>query len=529
MKTRKMGISIEKTVHILTWIFFVPFSIGVFVILGASFCTTIYYDLYQGADLPRFGHENILVLLLASIVILFIFYELWRKNFSLFRKGRGDQRVIKVAMVWAFVVCMFLILMVRGIATNDALTLDGIINAFMKGDFSSLTTEGEYLFIYPFQIGYVALGQLIAVLFGTSNYLVFQLLNVISIILTIWSLFEISIELFDDKRIADLMAVLSMGMFFLFMYADFVYNDIITIAPTALAMLFVIRYLKCRSAKYILYSGILTGIAIVLKSNIYIALVAIVILMILDAVKSNNQIQGIAKEIILALVMIIIAKGMLFVVEYSYSKAAGLSEYPQGTTALAYVAMGLQEGDGEAGWYNGYNCGIYGACGFDKEETNKAAMANIQETLADFARRPLHACRFFLRKYLTQWADPTCISMRNLELTSRHVEGQPKIMTWLIYGSGRTMISWIMNVFQFICYLGVSIYCISVFKKKKFEFTHALLILYIFGGMIFHEFWEGSSRYALRYEVFMLPFAAAGLSILFSLFDNKLVCRKELE
>ena len=36
----------------------------------------------------------------------------------------------------------------------------------------------------------------------------------------------------------------------------------------------------------------------------------------------------------------------------------------------------------------------------------------------------------------------------------------------------------------------------------------------IFGGIAFHEFWEGSSRYTMRYYIYYLPFGAYGLKVL---------------
>ena len=101
--------------------------------------------------------------------------------------------------------------------------------------------------------------------------------------------------------------------------------------------------------------------------------------------------------------------------------------------------------------------------------------------------------------------------MRELELTSRHVEGQPAIMYSIVYGKGRIVFQWIMNVFQFLVYLGTAVYVADVYRKRKLGFNEAFLILFIFGGMLFHELWEGSSRYTMRYYICLLPFAAYGI------------------
>lgn len=536
---------LNKAVIFLSWLFFVPFSIGIFLILTASLCTTIYYDLYQEADLPRFGKENVPLLIVLSVVVFLLLYRYWKR----IRKQSGSvsnndfsksstykkNSTIKLSLIWAGAVCLYLILIVRGLATNDALQLDVIINDFMRGDFSSLTQPGGYLFVYPFQLGYVAIGQLIYILFGESNYLVYQLINVLSILVTIWLLYKITWELFEKETICRLMAVLSTGMFFLFMYADFVYSDIWSIAPEVAAIYFTIRYLKNKKKSDVILAGILNGFAIVLKTNAYIAMIAMVIMIVLDAFRTsvkpedgkkdgtakNDLFRRVMTAIIISAMMLIVAKGMQFAVNTGYAKAAGIDEISKGVPSTTYLAMAMHESGGEPGWYDGYNVDTYGECGYDRDLTSETAVKDILNSLSTFKERPLHACRFYLRKFLSQWADSSCISMRNLELTSRHVDGQPKILESLVYGSARTIVSWIMNVFHFICYLGVFVYCISIYKSRKFSFEEAFLILFLLGGMLFHELWEGSSRYIIRYYVCMLPLAAAGFDRLFTQINRK--------
>ena len=416
---------------------------------------------------------------------------------------------------------LYLVLAVRGLATNDALRLDQIINKFMQGDFTELTEPGGYLFIYPFQIGYVAIGQLLYLLFGASNYMVYQLLNIASILITIGLLHRITWELFENNRICHLMALLSGTCLFLFVYATFVYGDIWSLAPETAALYLTIRYLKYHHVSDILWAGVMNGCAVVLKTNAYIALVAMVIILILDAVRSfavvdirgnkGSTCKTICSRIVLALLLILLSKGMTGGINFAYAKMIGIDAMPKGVPSSTYFAMAMQEGAGEGGWYDGYNVNTYNQCGYDRGLTKQTAVNYIRRRLADFESRPLHMGRFYIRKFLSQWDDPTFICMRNLELTSRHVEGQPAIVYSIVYGMGRTIFQWIMNVSQNIIYLGAVLYCIGVIIRRKLDFTHAFLILFIFGGMLFHEVWEGSSRYVIRYYICMLPFAAYGL------------------
>ena len=38
-----------------------------------------------------------------------------------------------------------------------------------------------------------------------------------------------------------------------------------------------------------------------------------------------------------------------------------------------------------------------------------------------------------------------------------------------------------------------------------------LLVLFLVGGMLFHQIWEASGRYTMRYYLTMLPLAAWGI------------------
>ena len=517
----------HRLVHILTWIFFIPFTVAVFLILGVSLCTTVYYDLYQEADLPRFGRENVVLLLILTVAVLGILFLLSRRNE--FLQGRNDRiyvqgkmlpasRALQAALLWCTVFCMWLILMVRGLAVNDGLKLDMVVNAFMKGDFSSLTQQGGYMFLCPHQIGYVAIGQFLYLIFGASNYMVYQLLNMAAILIVIWMLYQMTWELFESRPVCNLVAVMSMGMLFLYVYSTLVYNDIWSLAPEFTAIYLMLRYLKYHNVPDAIWSSILTGCAIVIKENSAISMAAMLIMLILDALRGLDQENRRAKkrrlltDLMMLCLLLLMSRGITACVDMAYAKAAGLSAMPKGEPSSGYVAMGMQEGEGEWGWYNGYNLSVYGDSGYDWSKANQAATTEIRSRLSAFADRPLHGCRFYLRKFLTQWADPTCVSMRNLELTSRHVEGQPALMYSVIYGNGRILFSWVMNVYETVVYLGIAIYCISVIRARKLEFHQALPILFIFGGMVFHELWEASSRYTIRYYVCMLPYGAMGIN-----------------
>jgi hypothetical protein len=511
-------------VNIVMLIWYIPFTVALFLVLAVSSATTIYYDFDQQSDLPRYMRENIPLLLVLVFAILCLLQYLRRKT-SLFTGRMQGEAVpgkrlplsctMRAALFFAASVSLYLILIIRGLAVNDGLIMDGIINQFMQGDFSELR-GGGYLAVYPFQIGYIAVGQLLYVLFGPSNYIVYMLLNIPAVLITLWMLYEITWELFESREICDLMAVLSTGMFFLFCFTTFVYGDLWSFAPMTAALYLTMRYLKYHKRSDEIWSGILIGAAVVLKSNCYIAVVAMVIMLLLDGLRNRKQ-QGIrllVQNILLAVLLVIFAKGMTGIINTAYSRATGVTPWPKGTPSSTYFAMGMQEAGGEGGWYNGYNRDTYTQSGMNRDLADQTAKREIADRLRVFRQRPLHAVNFYVRKFLSQWADESCISMHDMEETSRHVTGQTEILNWILYGGGRVLFRWIMNLYQALCYLGTAVFCIDEFRKKRFDFLSAFLVLFIFGGMAFHELWEASGRYTMRYYICMLPLAAFGIDLL---------------
>ena len=481
--------------------------------LGCSILTTIYYDVDGEiqVDWPHYQKENIPLLLISLAAVLAIFILLQKKNvFGHYKKW------MTAGLIFVAEYCFMLIFAIRPLPVNDSKTLDDIIISFVSGDYSELTTTGGYLFIWPFQLGYVLFGELVTNVFGVGNYLAWDLLQLVSIVITIWLIYKITWECFEDKDICGMAALLSCGALFFYNYVTYIYGDILSMAPQTAALFAMILFMKRDKIKYGLLSGLFIGFAIMLKTNCEIALIALIMMLVISGRKSETS-KTTSTRLIRKLGIAAFMLVMVFVVKTGvnvhYCRVTGLSEIPKGSPSASHIAMGLQESDLEDGWYNGYNYHVFGENNYDTDRTKAAAIENIKETLSGFVKRPLHGGKFLARKYLTQWADPVCISTHNLDLVSRHHDTSA-LGTSLVYGRGSEVLKWIMNVFMTLCYLGVLIYLLSIFRKKSVTDSEMLMLLLIFGGIVFHEFWEGSSRYAMRYYIYYLPFAACGLKVL---------------
>lgn len=510
----------KRALDIFNYIIAVCMFIGAVVVLVVSTATTIYYDYGSDVDRPVYGKENIPLLMLFLALVLGILVLLYRKNVF-----ENHRLMAGIALGVITVYCLLLIFGIRPIPVSDSMTLDKIINQFMEGDYSELTTPGEYIFIWPFQLGYVGFGQIMYTIFGKSNYIAWDLLQLISILVTIYLIYRLTWEFFEDKATCGIVAILSCGALFFYNYVTYVYGDILSMAPQTIALYAMVLYVKRGQKRYGLLSAIFIAVSILIKTNCEVTLIALLMILFGSSVVCWDTGDGsnclghrgrfsLSQNLALAVVMLALVFGAKAAVNAYYAKVAGIDAIPEGNPVWAHIAMGLQESELEDGWYNGYNYVVFASNNYDSEATAKEAKENIRQSLQTFVQRPLHGIKFFLRKFSTQWADSVCISTHNLDLVSRHVENQPKIAKFLVAGGGTTIMIWIMNVFMPVCYIGVIIYLFGILRGRRVSVPEMLLLILIFGGILFHEFWEGSSRYTMRYYIYYLPFAAYGLKVL---------------
>ncbi|WP_029232800.1 hypothetical protein [Butyrivibrio sp. VCB2006] len=480
-----------------------------------SLLTTIYYDMHEDVDFPHYGKENIPLLLLLMAVVFVFFYVLHKKDVFT-RKSKG---LLIGALLFCLAYCLTLIFAIKPIPVTDSMTLDKIFAEFSSGDYSSLTQKGGYLFVWPFQLGYVLFGETMDSIFGHANYMAWDMLLLLVILAVVYLLYKITWEIFEDRAVCGIMALMSFGMLFFYNYSTYVYGDVYSLMPQTIALYTTILFVKRKKAVYAVITAIGIALAVVIKTNSEITLIAIVMILILSAWKNKEGEGYYAYELahrlaVRALLSALIIGAVVFgkwAVNAYYCDRIGIEAIPKGSPSVSHIAMGIQEFELENGWYSGYNYQVFEDNGYDTELTKAAAMEEIRSRVDTFIHHPGYAFKFFFRKFLTQWADPVCISTHNLDFVSRHVENPTDLMYYIVFGDGNIIISWIMNVFMSVCYLCVFVYLVIRISEKRLSDKEMLLLILIFGGMCFHEFWEGSSRYIMRYYVYWMPFAAFGM------------------
>ncbi len=487
-----------RIIKILTYFYLIPFAIIILFQVLNSLLRTTYFDLHQEIEIAKYKWDQPLIVLLVTVVALGIVYLL------LNNRGLNTKRLQSIVLVWAGAVSLGCVLLFRCIAKCDSGFLNEIAIQLLQNNYQAFEA-GEYLYMYPFQLGFTAVMELIYRIFGIENYIVFELVNIVCVVDMVWELGRITGELCEDERVYRLELLLSMGMLPLFLLATFIYGDIPGWCMAVNAICCVIRYLKTDKWAELLKASLWLSFGIIMKSNLNIMVAASVIAILLHAFEKKN-----VKMLLGTVGLIVISQLGMQAVNGIYSIRTG-GELPDGIPKIAWVAMGLQEpyADGSAaGWYNGYNWSVYVNSGYDKELTAEICKEDIKQSFDRFLQEPKQAISFFYEKFTSQWNDPTFMSLLTNEWYSRNVEPQSAVAEFFLYGLGRTLLIFVMNIYHFLILLGTGIFCVRSYKK--WSLPMAYLVLNIFGGLLFHMLWEAKARYVLIYFVLLLPLAAWG-------------------
>lgn len=497
----------ESTLQILTYFFYIPTMFIVFINTILSLFKTTYFELYRFEEVPYYKNDHPLIVLI-MIILFFVTLAYLQDNVNFF-----TIEFYKMKNWYLFAagcICLFFVLIFRGTATCDSLGLSNLAVAFLSGNGNDLQTGG-YLSIYPFQLGMVAVLELVYTIFGAENYMAFQIINITAILTVLYVLHRITEEIFNDKEVVRYEEILSVCMLPLFLYSTFVYGDILGLACSISAVYFEIRFLKDNRYLNLFYAAMLISAAIIIKSNNNIIMVAMVIILCLKWLSENKILLKDTIYTIIAILGIVLIPQICWgILGGTYCKVFDIGQMPKGTPKLTWIAMSLQEdAPYEYGWYNGYNYDTYVTNGFDRGLTQKAAVESIKNSLGNFAEHPDFAFKFFYRKFVSQWNASDFQSLITNEWSSRHSDNLSYVAYTLLYGTGRKILGQLMNLYHLLIYLCTSMFFIKYIKRIRLE--QAFLVLCILGGILFHLIWEAQARYALPYFVIMLPLAASGM------------------
>lgn len=371
--------------------------------------------------------------------------------------------------------------------------------ALNKGDTSDFD-KGGYLFIFPFQTGIILYYQLLERLFGETNYLAMQAVNVLWIVLAYYFFMKISGILWEKRSYELGSAVLCLLFFPYLLYAAFLYGTVIGMAFALFSFYMMLLFEKNEKVSYLLLCGLSMGIATVWKSNYMIFMIAELIYLFLSAISAKGKgFKAVRPKLLLmAAILFCFLLGRFGVNTYIRSLNDGMEV--KGIPMTAWVAMGLQDGKAAPGWYNGYNNRVYEENDYDYERTEAAVLDEIRGIVRHYPQDVSASISFFVKKVISQWNNPTFQSLWILD----DEQGE----RWLTQGNGRYLFILWVNLLQTWILTGVFFYAVFRFRKSRLQ--EILLPMTFVGGFVFHLIWEAEGLYAILYFPLLLPLSICG-------------------
>ena len=496
-----------KTVKILSFLLML-------ILWVSALAVTCYVD-DMSVQITRFRNNNFLVSVGIGVLGMLVFYLLatWIHG----KLPYKDKALLIVVMIWLCVTGAILILFGKSVPGGDAMSVYGIAESFAEGDMSAIHPVDSYLSYYPHQIGLVAFLEM---LFRIWNMLgidqhAYHFMKGIYVLLTCVTVYfgYLTVDkLWKNKSVNILFLLLSAVNLPMLFYSSFVYGEV----PAFAAFTVGVYCLMCFAEKKRLclqgwLSILFFTLSVMLRKNSLILVIAVCLVVLCEGFLQKKRIFVAA-----AVVYMVGAVSILPLVQKGYEARAG-NHLSSGVTTLSYLAMGMQEGHGACGFYNGFNFNTYAQSGLNEDIANEVSRRAIEERLQYFKQNPQYALNFYVEKHLAQWAHA---SYDSLQATINNFGGRSEFFHSLYEGELAKYYTGYCKVFQIVIFGGAFLFALLMLKKKEDYalpggladgFWVYIGLVGVLGGFLFHIMWEASARYIYAYSLLLVPYAAWGI------------------
>lgn len=492
----------------------------VFLTVLSAFVTC---RVYGGAEVVQYGRDWPVVHLLFLLAVLFFVAKLearqeekeLRRDCLLQRERRFMCVLITVALCY---LAWVLFMLVWGGA--DSRLCMASARALLQGDrtpwapvpfqYGNSSQPVGYAYTYPSQNGLILYMLPAAFLFGEAAPYVLQAINIgffILGVLSLWSLMEPT-----QKKSAPGMAlscrsricVYAMLLFLPFgFYSLFVYGTMPGFGLSCLAMERAVRYAEGGRWRDFWICAAAAVVAVLLKSNYLIVLVAIFFYLAAKGIFSV-RFRVTAAAFLLAAVYALGSRGLAAGITAVTGQSGG------GIPMAAWVEMGLQESSRAPGWYNGYHISTFLECDGDTERMKDQVKEDLQETVQSMVQEPDRTAAFFLKKLESIWAEPTFQSLWIQEVGGGSW-AFPGLSSSLLKEDGalnRVYVA-VTNLIQTLVFVGAFLWLLFDSGSRRWE--NLMPGIVFIGGFLFHLVWEAKGQYTVCYFILLIPYACQGI------------------
>lgn len=449
-------------------------------------------------------------------ILIFLFILVFLKSKKIVEKI-SSKKLILIFSVAYLIVGFFLIYRLVGGLRADAYNVYQAAKEFNSGIFDSLTNKEGYLYLYPHQLGLTTLERIYIFLYDSEKLI--YCINLLFIIGTNFYIYKISLKLFKNQLVTNYSIILSFLFFPHFLFLTFAYGTIPGLFLVVFGYYHLLKYNETSHYYNALMSIVSYTLACLIRNNYYIFVIAIILIQIF------NFLEDMKWRKLLATFLIVISIPMSSFLLKSYYQKVTHNPIPQGAPMISFITMGTQDNPNVpslGGWWDGYNSSLLINNDFDHAKALQQAKNDLKDNLLTFYQQPMFAVKFFYKKILSTWLEPTFQSIWTGPLTERgNIQNSRLLKSIYEEKSGYYFLNSFGKIFTVSIYLLTLIAVIYYIISKKFSIFELITIVFFLGGFFFHLLWETKSQYVFIYVLLLIPTAANGLEKITSILTLK--------
>lgn len=483
------------------------------------------------------GLSQIAASVLGAAILLCLLFVVWKC-----KPGKCKPKVLLACVcAWVFIAQLIWVfsLNTQAYSFNDTISLSVAAQELLNGNLSAFSTGVEsegvfspnfYFTLYPYQAGSMYLFVLIFALFGHENYIAFQIVNALANVVVVLCLFWIVKSYTNKVRTQNLCLVLCAVCTPLLMSCALIYGNTAGLMFSALALALLTHGLKQQSTKkkliFVALSFVAIALAMVVKNTCIIFLIAMAILLIVEAIKNKS-----ASLFVVTLVCALLAQQAGGLPTKVLEAQTG-ANFGSGMPKTSWIAMGLRSDNPleTPGWWSMHAYNIYEECNGDSKAQSSMALSEIKDSIANFVVHPREGFNFFKTKLASEWAMPLYQTdyYSSSAMTGQNNEREYGSVAWdVLYRNSTWPMRLFADSYQLVVYFGALAFAVMAWrmrKKKKAPSRCVLTLLpaSIVLGFLVYALWEAKSIYTLPFFVLMLPLAAVALNKLYEWFNGRM-------
>lgn len=455
-----------------------------------------------------FMYDNIYINLLITALVFLAGIFFLRKLMT-----RINPKIFgAVLLVYTFVLALIWNILAKASPAHDSYYVVMLAQDFANGDFTAITNP-DYFNFYPFQLGYSFICEIFFKILGDNPFdtiFALQILNIIALVSINAAIIILTSLSFNSKSVTNFTIFLLFGCIQPILFTTFHYGNLLGFAFSMWAVVFTCLFIKSKRWFWIIPAAICIGIGALVKSNSLIILVAICIILVLDFLKTHSWLN-----LVSAALSVVLGLSLNPLVISSYENRADAS-LGDGVPKVLWLDMGLQETDNaqRPGWYNP-SCTVhqYAYANYDSEKAAEVGCENISKRIAEFIKYPYDCADFFARKTISQWNDPTFMSVW-VSATRPTTGTTGEFVDSMYNGTIGAATESYTNFYQSVIYVftAVGVVLIIASRNIRKNILAVAIPLVFLGGFFYHLLFEAMPQYNLTYFILFIPLAAYGLS-----------------